>query len=241
MLHRIVHAKVLNNAKPVLTQKERISKESQLKVFIRQRKIEAAMKVFQTLMGSASACPHSSKDYYRSVRRLFKHEIKPLLEPTRMGSKTLLEYSRFMYENEEEVKCQRYFLRALKFYTHFLSYCDPFEANGIFQKDFDPDFLRIVVDIFQRTGELQTIQMELWALFCYSKSDCPQDLVLMGMTIANIYFRMNEGKRSLKENRSLLRFISVNGGPQDKIPKIMEEIGQCHELLGDTTLAIKTY
>ena len=243
MLQRIVHPKLLNNAKSELTKKELICKENELRTCIRQRRIEAAMKVFQTLLDSSGPCHHSARDYFRSVRNIFKHQIKPLLEPTRMGAKILLEYSKFLYENEEELKCQRYFLRALKFYTYFLGYCEPSEAIGIFGNDFQANYLKNVVDLFQRTRELQVIQDEFLHFFVQTKSDCSEDLVLIGMIIANIYFRMKETRRSLKENRNLLRFISGNAVLQDedRIHKILQEIGQCHEMLGDTGLAIKTY
>ena len=244
MLQRLVPPKVLNSAtKSELTKKELIYKETALQTCVRQGRIEAAMKVFQTLLDSSGPCRHSARDYCKSVRKIFKHQIKPLLEPTRMGAKLLLEYSKFLYENEQDVKCQRYFLRALKFYTYFLGYCEPSEGNGIFKNDFDPDYLKNVVDIFQRTKELKVLQDELLHFFVEIKSGCPEDLVLIGAIIANIYFRMKEARRSLNENRDLLRFISGNEVLQDvdRIHKIRQEIGQCHEMLGNTGLAIKTY
>ena len=248
LVEAVLPTKVLNEFKTPLTLKEQICKEYELKVCVRQRRDEAACKVFGDILDSGPVCVHGDKQFYSFVRKLYKNHMKLILKPVRHGWKILLKYSKFLLSFDEDIKCIRYFRRALEFYKYFLGYCKISEANGIFEQDFvDPEdpqaFLKKVIAIYNRTSSLNSLQNNLLQLrqLMQTKSDHMQDVVLLSMTIADIYFMQQDFRNALLEYRTLLRLVSANEVMLTKIPKIMEAIGKCHEKLGDIGMALKTF
>ena len=208
---------------------------------IRRGEINEAIDNFSEVIGEGHGqCPNDC-DCLHTKMKMFKKHILPVLRPNYKGCTVLLKISQLCKKSGENSRSLRYFKKTLDFFKIYLTNCQ--NPNGLMAFEFKPEVIRDFIKLGQEKGTSDFILNGLKDLLevIEPTSTHVPDILHMNEIIAEMFTYKKEHKKALKSYRKVFKLIRNDIFWNSRLPKILNDIGKCHESMENYELAIKTF
>ena len=208
---------------------------------IRRGEINEAIDTFIEVLDEDFNLCSGDCDGLNTTMKTFKKHVLPVLRLNYKSCRVLLKISHLLLISGEESRSLRYFKRTLDFFKIYLTNCE--NTNGLMSFEFRIEVIDDFIKLGQERGTSDFILNGLKDLLeiVEPNSTHVPDILQLNEIIAEMFTYKKEHKKALKSYRKAYKLIRNNWEWKARLPKLLNDIGKCHESMENYELAIKTF